>query len=54
MFQVTDATLEGQDTERQDLGVFALPPALDEEILVDESTRVDSEGYTSKVYNCCY
>jgi hypothetical protein len=39
---------------RADLGVFVLPPVLGEERVADDETRINSEGYTSRIYQCCY
>lgn len=41
-------------TPDAELGVFVLPPALDDEAVADDDSRVNSEGYTSRIYMCCY
>lgn len=33
--------------------VFVLPPFLADEAVVEDDTRMDSEGYTSRIFNCC-
>lgn len=43
-----------QNVSTVDLGVFLLPPALEEENVAYEDTRANSEGYTSRIYQCCY
>lgn len=37
----------------RDLGIFTLPPALTQENVVADDTRLNSEGYTSRIYMCC-
>ena len=52
-FCQTAATATGSEAVAE-LGVFVLPPALDDEAVADDDTRVNSEGYTSRIYMCCY
>jgi hypothetical protein len=52
-FVAATARSEAADL-RADLGVFVLPPVLGEERVADDETRVNSEGYTSRIYQCCY
>jgi hypothetical protein len=43
-----------ENMQTRDLGVFVLPAPLSEEAVAEDDTRVNSEGYTSKIYQCCY
>jgi len=50
----TEASSVIGNMQTRNLGVFVLPASLSEEAVAEDDTRVASEGYTSKIYNCCY
>jgi hypothetical protein len=50
---VGQKAIDPEENGVRDLGIFTLPPALAEEAVVTDDARLNSEGYTSRIYMCC-